>query len=256
MKTIIAFLLFTIIFTFPFSLRADSDHEPGKSYPYNAISLNVAALSAKFELKEEAYINDIPFDTKRIFVEANDELGCHVIYGYSPLLEEEKYIDDIPFNSYDIASNTNYGFFVINPALRNFNVGEEAYIDDIPFDTESIYKSFDSLDSFTEKNDKNYLIESFDLQDEGYIDDIPWDTKQMFAEYLKYPENARKFQIEGSVAVSFSYNERGYIEVDEASSNSDELKNYVVGILEEIRLTKGIVEVGKDYYARFDFKLH
>ena len=61
--------------------------------------------------------------------------------------------------------------------------------------------------------------------------------------------------MEGSVLVTFHYNEDGYIEVEVAESKCNYLKNYVKETLEDIRLTKGIVTVGKDYTARFDFIL-
>jgi hypothetical protein len=78
-------------------------------------------------LSDEAYINDIPFDTSAIFAEANDQ---EAFQGDFPL-EDESYIDDIPFDTKSIACS------VCNKLAEetHFPLEEEAYINDIPFNT-------------------------------------------------------------------------------------------------------------------------
>lgn len=92
--------------------------------------LTVNTLFAdNFKMTEEAYIDDIPFNTEMVFHQhqANDTNDIFV-------LEEEAYIDDIPFDTHAIAAQ-----HCCEKAMsQNFEMEEEAYINDIPFDTRSI----------------------------------------------------------------------------------------------------------------------
>jgi hypothetical protein len=74
-------------------------------------------------LIEEAYVDDIPFNTWEIAVEA-------IIGGDEVKLSEEPYVDDIPFDTREIA----------NKCLLRKIEGKcgEANVNDIPFDTEKI----------------------------------------------------------------------------------------------------------------------
>lgn len=76
------------------------------------------------QLTEEAYIDDIPFDTRKIL--------CSYLNTVVIAQEPEPYSDDIPFETASIASR-----FI--PAAEAGIIAEpEAYIDDIPFDTARI----------------------------------------------------------------------------------------------------------------------
>ncbi len=72
---------------------------------------------------EEANVNDIPFNTWEIAVEA-------ILGGDEARLEEESYVDDIPFDTRKIALD--YLLEQIEDA------SQETSINDIPFDTEKI----------------------------------------------------------------------------------------------------------------------
>lgn len=75
-------------------------------------------------MAEEAYINDIPFNTWEIAVDAilgDDDL----------ILPEENYINDIPFNTREIACK-----YWLKKMLETSG---EININDIPFSTEKIY---------------------------------------------------------------------------------------------------------------------
>jgi outer membrane biosynthesis protein TonB len=122
-------------------------------------------------------------------------------------------------------------------------------------DVAMYYATENTTDSSNVMNDKEWVISRFIPQEEEYIDDIPWDTKQVIASRFKYPEPARKENEEGSVLITFSYNENGYIEVKTAISDNEKLKDYVVKTLQSIKLTQGIVDLSKEYTARFDFRL-
>ena len=75
-------------------------------------------------LTEESYIDDIPFDTWEIAVDA-------IMDGDEVNLEEESYVNDIPFNTHEIACRV---------LLRKMlETSGEININDIPFSTEKIY---------------------------------------------------------------------------------------------------------------------
>ncbi|GEM_PF-1300211 len=120
---------------------------------------------------------------------------------------------------------------------------------------EMYYAKENTIDSCNVMNDREWVISRFVPQEEEYIDDIPWDTKKVIASRFKYPEPARKENVEGSVLITFSYKENGYIEVKTAISDNEKLKDYVVETLQNIKLTQGIVDLSKEYTARFDFRL-
>lgn len=65
-------------------------------------------------LENEAYVADIPFDTREIVLNLEMELA------------EESYVDDIPFNTLDV---------ILTDGIV---MEEEEEINDIPFDTECI----------------------------------------------------------------------------------------------------------------------
>jgi len=87
--------------------------------------LNVNAITPPTiaALPEEAYIDDIPFNTGHIFDSLVD-----VSLTKTYQLTDESYIRDIPFNTAEIASE--------NLDATSFDLEEESYINDIPFSTE------------------------------------------------------------------------------------------------------------------------
>lgn len=117
-------------------------------------NLNSACLSGcgcdldsiGFDFGDEAYIDDIPFDT-------------HYVSALSATIstDEEAYIADIPFNTEVIAINT---------ALSAFDFDEES-IDDIPFDTHRIVANYKY---------ERALDQRFEFSTEDNINDIPYDT--------------------------------------------------------------------------------
>jgi hypothetical protein len=87
--------------------------------PINEIySINETVLS------DEAYVNDIPFNTYEIAVEA-------ILGGDEVKLEDEPYADDIPFNTREIACK-----YLLRKMIETSG---EVNINDIPFSTEKIY---------------------------------------------------------------------------------------------------------------------
>lgn len=78
--------------------------------------------ASTFQFEDEAYIDDIPFDT---------EMVVHLLMLAEYNFEEEAYIDDIPFNTAKISAQ-----YLYNDAMAvNFELPEELYVNDIPFNT-------------------------------------------------------------------------------------------------------------------------
>jgi len=75
------------------------------------------------DFAEEAYVNDIPFDTWEVAVDA-------ILEGDEVKLEEEAYVNDIPFDTRAIA-----GKYLLR---RMMETSDEANVNDIPFNTEKI----------------------------------------------------------------------------------------------------------------------
>ena len=92
-------------------------------------SINTMAV-VNFE--DEAYIDDIPFDTEAIFNAALIERNL-VEFDFN----DEEYINDIPFNTEVIASEKIYDL----DFNKEFVIEEEEYINDIPFNTEEVCES-------------------------------------------------------------------------------------------------------------------
>lgn len=116
----------------------------------SVISIQVSA--SDFQLEDEAYINDIPFNT---------EIVVNNLAFAEFDLEEENYINDIPFNTYEIAFENK------NSDTINFEMEDEAYINDIPFSTEVIADNY---------NFETAMNQVFEMPEEKSINDIPFNT--------------------------------------------------------------------------------
>lgn len=101
-----------------------------------------------FELEEEKYVNDIPFNTKAIVENPPDFYSFSSLTNYSIKLEDEEYIEDIPFNTNNIL-NLYKAKQLINGVQNHLEINtiEEGYIDDIPFDTKKIIENINKSKS-------------------------------------------------------------------------------------------------------------
>ncbi len=86
-----------------------------------------------FNLTEEAYIDDIPFDTEQIAGTASPAADLTQF-----ALKEEEYIDDIPFNTEEIVQSLQQGVDQDRAMAEIFPLDDEPYIDDISFNTGQI----------------------------------------------------------------------------------------------------------------------
>ncbi len=86
---------------------------------------SASVFASEINFKEEAYINDIPFDTEEVAAVYFDENTVSLDF------DEETYVDDIPFNTSAIATDYLYK----NAVQVVFNFETEEEINDIPFNT-------------------------------------------------------------------------------------------------------------------------
>ena len=123
------------------------------------LSTTIAQAGVPQNDEEEAYVDDIPFDTEWI---------AHQATLPSIEFEEEDYVDDIPFNTEKIAAKATYKKAVESEFLFE----EESYVDDVPFDTEHIAQ---------QANFRDAMAKEYELADEAYVDDIPFNTCKIAA---------------------------------------------------------------------------
>jgi hypothetical protein len=98
------------------------------------ILLSMNIFANKSVIKEEQYIDDIPFNTEAIATKARFEKAITIEFK----LEDETYIDDIPFKTDSLAE-----VILSTQAMsQNFKMTEENYVDDIPFNTSIIASEF------------------------------------------------------------------------------------------------------------------
>ena len=152
---------------------------------------------------------------------------------------EEQYIDNIPIN----ASTAFDNYFRDSLFIQECSLKNEQLSDD----------SISNIKKNKKSESDNLII--INLEEEEYIDDIPFDTKQVFRQNITYPEFARKMKIEGVVFVCFTYNEDGYIEIICTNSSHEEFNEYIIEQLSNTRLRNGSVKIGKEYFAKFVFKI-
>lgn len=80
------------------------------------------------------------------------------------------------------------------------------------------------------------------------------DLKSIIQHHVEYPEYAKEHSLSGFVLVAVTVNNEGKITVTESYSNSDYLKEYVTGKLQELIVDNPGENVGKTTYYRFNFK--
>jgi len=104
-------------------------------------------------------------------------------------LEDEEYVNDIPFNTNDIISidldssknedlSSDFEFGLKMIVVRKimaveFYMEEEENVNDIPFETESLS---DNCPEYLDVTLEKCMSIEFQLEDEEYIDDIPFNT--------------------------------------------------------------------------------
>ena len=92
------------------------------------------------------------------------------------------------------------------------------------------------------------------LNDNGYENGLPEDILKQFRDVIDYPEDVQNAEEEECVLDGFSYDDDGYIRVENTRSSNDSFSKHVVSNIEKIRLRDGSVTIGKQYFAKFSFK--
>ena len=108
-----------------------------------------------------------------------------------------------------------------------------------------------------------FLVLSVSITLAGKPENVPAKETSPFTQMLitqiealvQYPDFARQQNIQGFVLVSFTFDESGALVVDEANSNNEILKNYVVEKLAGLDLCSHAKKTGKYYNMRFNFTL-
>ncbi|MCB2208610.1 MAG: hypothetical protein KQH67_09985 [Bacteroidetes bacterium] len=112
MKAIIKSTAIIVIATFLFSFSARADVNFNEEAYIDDIPFNTEAIYSKvvikrnildFEMQDEAYINDIPFSTETIAEVKLYDLAMTETFAF----DEETYIDDIPFNTEEVCQKQN-----------------------------------------------------------------------------------------------------------------------------------------------------
>lgn len=85
---------------------------------------------------------------------------------------------------------------------------------------------------------------------------FPASARECISGQVPYPEFAAKQKLEGGVAVKFAFDKDGNIHVKESMSNNDQLEKYVCSRVTQMHLKNCVVDVEKDYYLRFMFRVY
>jgi len=104
-----------------------------------AIFFSTNMFAEGFEMEQEQYIDDIPFNTEEIASQIILENAINQDFSIN-----EENVNDIPFNTFDIASRKLYELALV----KDFDLEEEAYIEDIPFNTQLIVSQSADSTSF------------------------------------------------------------------------------------------------------------
>ncbi len=72
---------------------------------------------------------------------------------------------------------------------------------------------------------------------------------------IKYPEFAKENNFEGFVVLSFSYNELGFLVVNEFNTSNTELSNYVISEIQKLQVCPWGKNPKNEYQVRIDFNL-
>lgn len=104
----------------------------GTAFAHQTLSINHSE-NTSFLLPEEQYVNDIPFNTAKIAVEAQYQKAIQVQFA----VPEEKDVNDIPFNTQEIAM----AYLHQKAMTQVFAVAAEKDVNDIPFSTEKVFLS-------------------------------------------------------------------------------------------------------------------
>lgn len=94
-----------------------------------------------------------------------------------------------------------------------------------------------------------------ELEGVTVVDVFPQRSVECLQKQIKYPSFAYKEKIEGFVSVCLIFNRDGDIVIKDACSNNPELKNYITEQIKNVHFNNCCIQMERDYYLKFDFKL-
>jgi hypothetical protein len=152
-------------------------------------------------------------------------------------------------------------FYNIASAFTLFNMPEDE-IYKVPADN-----TFVALENIPEIeiSNKEVVNKSASTSEDTIVIDLaefivrepfPGSARECIAGQIPYPEFASGKKLEGGVAVQFAFDKDGNIEVRDACSSNKELEKYVCSKITDLHLENCVVDVDKDYYLRFMFKVY
>lgn len=123
------------------------------------------------------------------------------------------------------------------------------------FDNPNLHLNITDLspDQTSETNLEDTIV--VNLAEVVITDGFPVQAEACLQKRVKYPEFARKHQIEGVVAVSLRFNDAGNVEIMDAFGSNDQLKDYVLSQLMGLHPSNCYVKINKLYSLRFSFRL-
>lgn len=117
---------------------------------------------------------------------------------------------------------------------------------------EIIQSENDASNDIISKNDDTIRI---DLAEYIVREPFPGSARECISKQITYPEFARDRKLEGGVGVCFTFDDDGNIVISDVCSSNQELEKYVCSKIKNLKLNNCVVDVSKDYYLRFLFKV-
>ena len=121
--------------------------------------------------------------------------------------------------------------------------------------TKESSESGKKVDVPTEKvieSNSNLIVINLDESQDN--NGLPQDILDQFGDVLAYPKDIENAAEEECVLVGFTYDDDGYINVENTRTSNEDFIPHVVSNIEKIRLRDGSVTIGKQYFAKFSFK--
>lgn len=151
--------------------------------------------------------------------------------------------------------------FNIASAFTTFNMPEDE-IYKVPADN-----TFIAMNDIPEIeiSNKEVAISSTSTSEDTIVIDLaefvvrepfPGSARECISTQIPYPEFASDKKLEGGVAVCFAFDHDGNITVRDACSSNKELEKYVCSKITNLQLNDCVVDVNKDYYLRFMFRVY
>lgn len=144
-----------------------------------AASLNANAIeenNQEVKLSEEAYVNDVPFDTKTIVANLDeDKVNKSEQSNQDVEMPEEEYVNDVNVDTRQVVKEqfssiiktTGRFFQSVKEGLKNFS--EKGYIKNNELNLVKLY-----TDIVLENQESEVRLE-----EESYVDDVPFDTEKV-----------------------------------------------------------------------------